>query len=71
MLSGKNRVAAREALEAKVRDADIAWLRCTYEEMCKDRHCEVDPIVLEDEAQLREEWNCILKRTQYAPCLLM
>ena len=69
MLSGKNREAAREALQLKVQAADIHWLRATYEEMCGDQRIEVDESIMDDEDALRNEWAIIVKRTQYATCL--
>jgi hypothetical protein len=70
MLSGKNRVAAREALEVKVEHATFEWLQATYEEMCNDRREDPDPDIMQDADRLKQEWAIKEKHTQYVtyPC---
>ena len=71
MLSGANRIAGREALGLRVRDASLNWLQKMYEAMCADVGREPDESIMNSEAELRAQFQRpeLVRRTQYATWL--
>lgn len=71
MQSGANRVAGRDAIGLRVRDAQLSWLQQTYEAMCADCGQEPDESIMNSETELRAQFhqNQHKRRTQYATWL--